>query len=56
LKISPYKVLAPFFWDSLFGMDNLRSSYLIGVKPPYEPSINELKDLKTGTDCDYLIN
>jgi hypothetical protein len=42
--------------DSLFEIDNLRSSYLIGVKPPYEPLINELKDLKTGTDCDYLIN
>lgn len=41
--------------DSLFGLDGLRKDRLVGSRLPMTPSDNELSDLKTGTDCDYLI-
>ena len=42
--------------DSLLEIADLRKEKLIGLQIPFNPTTEELKDLKTGTDCDYLIN
>lgn len=42
--------------DSLFEINDLRRDKLIGLQIPFNPTIEQLKDLKTGTDSDYLIN
>lgn len=42
--------------NSLFEIIELRREKIIGRQIPFNPTIEELKDLKTGTNCDYLIN
>lgn len=42
--------------DSLLEILELRKEKLIGLQIPFTPTKQELKDLKIGTDCDYLIN
>ncbi|WP_158974309.1 hypothetical protein [Cellulophaga sp. L1A9] len=42
--------------DSLFELTELRSDKLVASKIPFEPKESDLKDLKIGTACDYLIN
>lgn len=42
--------------DSLIEINDLRSNFLVENKLPYEPTTSELKDLRIGTKCDYLIN
>lgn len=42
--------------DSLFELKELRRDKLIATKLPFEPNEHDLKDLKIGTNCDYLIN
>ena len=43
--------------DSLFELRELRSrNMLVPSKLPFEPNEEDLRDLKIGTACDYLIN
>lgn len=42
--------------DSLFEIDDLRGKYLIVSKPSYDLSVEDLNNLKIGTDADFIIN
>ncbi len=42
--------------DSLFEMNDLRSSKLVAPKISFDLSDSELKQLRTDTDCDFIIN
>ncbi len=42
--------------DSLFELKELRKDRLISPALPFDLSEKELKDLKIGTDCDFLIS
>ncbi len=42
--------------DSLMEMHNVRSEGLIASQSPFEPTKEELEDIRIGTQCDYLIN
>jgi hypothetical protein len=42
--------------DSLLEIHDLRRDKLIGLQLPFDPTPEQLKDLKTGTNSDFLIN
>ena len=42
--------------DSLLEIDDLRRDYLIDTKLPYHPTKQQLKDIRIGTNCDFIIN
>ncbi len=42
--------------DSLYSLHDVRRNKLISENIDFEPSASALKNIKIGTDCDYLIN